>query len=103
MGVWWKASPTQAVTVVMNHDTQPGQTVATPIEGFFKPLAYALILLRLDGYPAVFYGDLYGTKGEHAEPPTCGGKLADLVLARKLYAYGVQEDYFNEANCVGWG
>jgi hypothetical protein len=30
----------------MNHDTQPGETVATPVEGLFKPLAYALILLR---------------------------------------------------------
>lgn len=105
--------------VVQNHDTQPGQTVETPIEGecnfdairlhiartaigimfmelttdpyltgFFKPLAHALILLRVDGYPAVFYGDLYGTKGEHPEPPSCGGQLADIVLARTLYSYG---------------
>jgi alpha-amylase len=51
--------PISAVTVVMNHDTQPGQTVATPIEGFFKPLAYSLILLRNTGYPCPFYGDLY--------------------------------------------
>ena len=66
----------------MNHDTQPGQTVETPVEGFFKPLAYSLILLRRDGYPGIFYGDLYGTKGEHATPPACGDKLADLILAR---------------------
>ena len=86
----------------MNHDTQPGQTVATPIEGFFKPLAYSLILLRQEGYPQLFYGDLYGMKGEHPEPPSCGGKLADLTLARKLYAYGDQEDYFDEQTCIGF-
>ena len=88
-------------TVVQNHDTQKGQTVATPVEGFFKPLAYSLILLRYDGYPCLFYGDLYGIKGEHEEPPSCGNKLADITLARKLYAYGEQDDYFNEANCIG--
>ncbi|KAF2202856.1 thermostable alpha-amylase [Delitschia confertaspora ATCC 74209] len=97
-----KEKPMNAVTVVMNHDTQPGQTVATPISGWFKPLAYALILLRTSGYPCVFYGDLYGMKGEHPEPPSCGNQLADLILARKLYNYGEQEDYFNEASCVGW-
>jgi len=98
-----QAKPDSAVTVVMNHDTQPGQTVATPIEGFFKPLAYALILLRNQGYPCVFYGDLYGIKGEHEEPPSCGGKLAHLILARKLFAYGEQDDYFDdEPTCLGF-
>jgi alpha-amylase len=79
--------------------------VETPVTDWFKPLAYALILLRDQGYPSVFYGDLYGTKGREgvkAESPSCGGKLADLMLARKLYAYGEQEDYFEEENCIGW-
>ena len=97
-----KEAPLSAVTVVMNHDTQPGQTVATPIEGFFKPLAYALILLRNSGYPCPFYGDLYGMKGEHPEEPSCGGKLADLILARKLYAYGDQEDYWDDPHTLGF-
>ncbi|KAI9877804.1 MAG: hypothetical protein M1823_007046 [Watsoniomyces obsoletus] len=98
-----QARPGSAVTVVMNHDTQPGQTVATPIEGFFKPLAYALILLRTEGYPCVFYGDLYGMKGKTPEDPSCGGKLANLVLARRLFAYGEQEDYFgDEPTCIGF-
>jgi len=96
------ARPESAVTVVMNHDTQPGQTVATPIEGFFKPIAYSLILLRQQGYPSIFYGDLYGMQGQHPEPPSCGGKLPHLVLARKLFAYGEQDDYFDEANCLGF-
>jgi alpha-amylase len=97
-----KAEPYNAVTLVMNHDTQPGQTVETPIEGFFKPLAYSLILLRQEGYPQLFYGDLYGMKGKHPEPVACGGKLPDLTLVRKLYAYGDQEDYFDEPNCIGF-
>ena len=74
----------------------------TSIEGFFKPLAYALILLRAEGYPQLFYGDLFGIKGEHAEGPSCGGKLPDLTLARHLYAYGEQQDHFDEQNCIGW-
>lgn len=80
-----QAKPINAVTLVMNHDTQPGQTLDVPIEAFFKPLAYSLILLRVDGYPCVFYGDLYGIKDESNSPPSCGGALPDLMLARKLY------------------
>jgi alpha-amylase len=94
--------PTDAVTVVTNHDTQPGQVMETKIEGFFKPLAYALILLRQEGYPCPFYGDLYGLSEPHETPASCGGKLADLILARKLFAYGAQEDYLDEANCIGF-
>lgn len=86
----------------MNHDTQPYQALEAPIEPFFKPLAYALILLRFDGYPCLFYGDMYGIKGEHPFPPSCGGALPNLALARKLYAYGEQADYFDYATCLGW-
>ncbi|KAF2143397.1 glycoside hydrolase family 13 protein [Aplosporella prunicola CBS 121167] len=117
------AEPVSAVTVVANHDTQPGQTVETPIADFFKPLAYALILLRPDGYPSVFYGDLYGllpgpdTPFDDVQAPACAGALPALVLARSLYAYGDCEDYFGplgegeeddgngnkaDANCIGW-
>jgi alpha-amylase len=88
---------------VTNHDTQPGQALEIPIEGFFKPLAYALILLRGEGYPCVFHGDLYGTQGpESGEPAACGGQLGDIVLARKQYAYGQQDDYFDYPTCIGW-
>ena len=52
--------PLLAVTVVDNHDTQPLQSLEAPVEKWFKPLAYALILLREAGYPCVFYPDLYG-------------------------------------------
>ncbi|KAK9378957.1 glycoside hydrolase superfamily [Kockiozyma suomiensis] len=97
-----QARPVAAVTLVMNHDTQPHQALEAPIEGFFKPLAYALILLRREGYPCVFWGDLEGILGEFAEEPSCGGQLPDIILARKLYAYGDQNDYFDFETCVGW-
>ena len=89
----------------MNNDTQPYQALEVPIEPFFKPLAYALILLRYDGYPCIFYGDLYGIdpKGDKQTfGPSCGGALSNLTLARKLYAYGLQKDYFDYATCIGW-
>lgn len=109
-----QAEPVNAVTVVANHDTQPGQTVETPVADFFKPLAYALILLRPDGYPCPFYGDLYGllpgpdTPFDEPAPPACSGKLPDLIKARQLFAYGACEDYFDgdggddAVTCVGW-
>ena len=37
-----------------------GQALCSWVQEWFKPLAYALILLRRDGYPCVFYGDYYG-------------------------------------------
>lgn len=103
--------PRQAVTLVANHDTQPGQTSYTPMNATLKSLFYAFILLRQEGYPCVFWGDLYGTKGPKAEPPAClvpdgkGGKrslLPDLVLARRLFAYGEQRNYFDAMSCIGW-
>ncbi|ESZ90427.1 glucan 1,4-alpha-maltohexaosidase [Sclerotinia borealis F-4128] len=97
-----QTSPVNSVTLVMNHDTQPYQALEAPIEPFFKPLAYALILLRSSGYPCIFYGDLYGIRGEHPFPPSCSGALPSLILARKLYAYGEQVDYFDYPTCIGW-
>ena len=94
--------PESAITFVANHDTQPGQTSEAPVAPWFKPLAYALILLRQEGHPCVFYGDLYGINGPEPHGPTCGRKLPHMILARKLYAYGKQRDYFFSANCIGW-
>ena len=62
-----KENPLLAVTFVDNHDSQPGQALASWVADWFKPLAYALILLRRDGYPCVFYGDYFGNEDpEHA-------------------------------------
>ena len=56
------AQPHLAVTLVDNHDTQPCQSLEAPVSAWFKPLAYTLILLREQGYPCVFYADMYGTE-----------------------------------------
>jgi len=104
------ARPDLAVTVVDNHDTQPLQALEAPVEKWFKPLAYALILLREGGYPCVFYPDLYGAhyvdKGsdgnEHEIFLDVCPHIEGLLEARKLYAYGLQRDYFDHANCIGW-
>jgi len=87
----------------MSHDTQKGQAVDHAIQPWFIPHAYALILLRPgEGYPCVFYGDLFGICPPHPRAPACGGKLARIVLARKLFAYGKQRDYFDNPDCIGW-
>ncbi len=105
-----KDAPTLAVTVVDNHDTQPLQALEAPVEEWFKGIAYALILLREQGYPCVFYPDLYGAhykdKGRDGnEYEIWLNKCEDLeklLLARKQFAYGNEHDYFDHPNCVGW-
>ena len=98
--------PMNAVTFVENHDTQPNQQLGPPVDEWFKPLAYALILFRRAGYPSVFYGDLYGISpgdgSKFQSGPQFGGQLADFVLARQLYAYGEEISYFDFRTCVGW-
>ncbi|BGP41093.1 hypothetical protein JCM10449v2_005062 [Rhodotorula kratochvilovae] len=92
--------PVDAVTLVCNHDTQPTQALEAPIAPWFAPLAYALILLRGEGYPCVFGGDLWGCRSEPAVDPI--NQLGDFVRARKWFAYGPTRDYWDHANCVGW-
>ena len=52
-GTVTQTNPMDAVTLVDNHDTQVGQSLEMWVNPQFKPLAYALILLRVDGYPCV--------------------------------------------------
>lgn len=94
-----KENPSKSVPFVDNHDTQPGQSLQSFVEKWFKIPAYALILLRDEGYPCVFYGDLYGIKHDNIEPVK---GLEDLITIRKEKAYGKQNDYFNNPNCIGW-
>ncbi|HLA53795.1 MAG TPA: alpha-amylase [Flavitalea sp.] len=105
-----KVNPGIAVTVVDNHDTQPLQSLEAPVEKWFKPLAYAIILLRDEGYPCIFYPDLYGAhyvgKGRDGNDHEIFLDKCDsierLLQARQQYAYGTQRDYFDHMNCVGW-
>lgn len=95
-----KHRPQLAVTFVDNHDTEPGQALFSWIQEWFKPLAYALILLRKDGLPCVFYGDYYGIPSQNINPME--EKLEDLIKARKYFAYGEQIDYLDDCNIIAW-
>ena len=80
---------------------QRGQALESTVEEWFKPAAYALILLRQDGLPCVFYGDYYGISGQYAQQDF--KEVLDRLLAiRKDLAYGEQNDYFDDPNCIGW-
>lgn len=106
-----KDQPALAVTLVDNHDSQPLQSLESVVEPWFKPLAYALILLRQEGYPCIFYADYYGAHykdtgndGEEYEIWLDSHQwLIDKFLeARQTYAYGPQYDYFDHPNTIGW-
>jgi len=104
------ADPAHAVTLVANHDTQPLQSLEAPVEPWFKPLAYALILLREQGVPCVFYPDLYGASyrdkgrdgGEYQIDMPAIPELEKLIAARQRFANGPQTDYFDDSHCVAF-
>jgi alpha-amylase len=106
-----KNLPLFAVTFVDNHDTQPLQALESLVENWFKPLAYALILLRSEGYPCIFYPDYYGA--HYKDRGRDGNEyeiwmdshqwiIDRLLFARKNFAYGPQYDYFDHPDIVGW-
>ena len=95
-----KNNPQNAITFVDNHDTQPGQALESYVMEWFKPLAYALILLRNEGIPCVFYGDYYGINVEGSNP--IKDKLELFLNIRKNYCYGNKKDYFDNENIIGW-
>jgi alpha-amylase len=111
-----KEQPVLAVTLVENHDTQPCQALESPVEDWFKPLAYAFILLRQEGYPNIFYADYYGaqyTSSDNRCSEATGGRatikmtahktLIDKFLAaRQTFAHGPQKDYLNHWDIIGW-
>lgn len=93
--------PKHAVTFVDNHDSQPNESLESFIDDWFKPIAYGLILLRKDGYPCIFYGDYFGILGEH--PHDDHQQIIDVLAKVRLrFAYGDQDDYFDEPTCIGW-
>ncbi|KAI0264421.1 glycoside hydrolase family 13 protein [Gloeopeniophorella convolvens] len=89
-----KTRPNDAVTF------QIGQSLESWVEASFKLQAYALILLRGEGHPCVFYGDLY-PNGECYNEATAQG-LRRLMHTRKNSAYGPLHDYFDLPTCIGF-
>lgn len=92
--------PSKAVTFVDNHDTEPGQSLESWIQPWFKPLAYAMIMFRKVGVPCIFYGDYYGISFKNIPPMK--NILDVFLLARKYLAYGDEIDYFDDPNIIGW-
>ena len=110
-GTLMQSNPAHAVTLVENHDTQSLQALESPVNDWFKPLAYAFILLRQEGYPNVFYADYYGAtytdKGKDGNYYTITMEshkimLDKLLTARRDYAYGKQISYLNDVDVIGW-
>lgn len=110
-GTLMKEAPLFAMTFVDNHDTQPLQALESIVDAWFKPLAYAIILLRREGYPCVFYPDYYGAhykdKGRDGNEyeiwmDSHKAILDRLLFARKHFAYGDQYDYFDHPDIIGW-
>jgi alpha-amylase len=102
-----KEQPAKAVTFVDNHDSQPCQSLESWVEPWFKPLAYALILLRRGGYPCVFIADYdeqppYRDKGREVTLYSHRFLLDRFLRARRDYGYGDQHDYFDHPNTIGW-
>ncbi len=101
--------PELAITFVDNHDTQPLQSLQSPVDFWFKPHAYAIILLRQQGIPCVFYPMLFEAKyidvkdGEEVYIELNKvASIEQMLLVRKELAYGEQRDYFDHPNTVGW-
>ncbi len=99
------------VTFVDNHDSQPLQALESTVEPWFKPLAYATILLRREGYPCVFSADYYGAEYEdrgrdgqlhRVSLPSHRWLIDKFIAARQAHGHGPQVDYLDHWNRVGW-
>jgi alpha-amylase len=95
--------PSKAVTFVECHDYEHGRDYDSHVREWIKPLAYAFILLRPQGYPVVFYPDLYGSapKDEHAGQPAGREYLELLLRLRQQFALG-EERFYGGGQQMGW-
>ena len=94
------SNPEKAVTFVDNHESQVGGILESYVEDWFKPLAYAVVLLRQQGYPCLYIGDYAGIPQIKVKSKKT--ILNKLLKLRKKYAYGNQHDYFDHSDVVGW-
>jgi alpha-amylase len=107
-GTLMAEQPALAVTYVENHDYEYGRGFNSHVEEWFKPLAYAFILLRDKGYPCIFFPDYYGSLDwvENGNlwhrAQKSGREYLDLLLKlRKQFALG-EERYYADRNVAGW-
>ncbi len=80
------------------------------MENWFRPIAYAIVLLSENAYPCVFYPDLFGAKyidknkdgeDEKVVMPKVD-ILPKLMKAREKFAYGEQINYLDHPSCIAW-
>ena len=81
--------PDHAITFVDNHDTQEGQSLESYIKPWFREIANALILLRHEGEPCVFYLDYQNPQ-------------IQKIMKLRSHMREVRYDMFDEHDCVGW-
>lgn len=104
-GTLLQSRPQSAITFVDNHDTQPTQALESFVDYWFKPHANAIILLRQQGIPCVFYTDYYGgsyTVGENTIELAPVPNLYKMLKIRQQFLEGEQNDYFDHPNVIGW-
>ena len=100
MGHFTEIIPCMPLRSLITHDSQPGQSLESFIEPWFKPIAYGVILLSDYGYPCVYYPDYYGYQNiEYEGHRDC---LECLMYARKEYAYGEMKKYLDDSRCIGF-
>ncbi len=103
-------APDLTVTFVENHDSDPAQGQGHWVDDWFKPLAYAAILLREGGLPCVYAGDYDGRPASddpddeaHGYPLTPHRDVIDkLIDARRRYGFGGQEDHLGDPTRIAW-
>lgn len=98
-------NPLLSITFVDNHDSQPLQSLESFVEEWFRPLGYAMILLREGGIPCVFYTDVYDANYEEDASKVelkAVASLPQMLKVRELLAYGLQREYLDHPNCIGW-
>ncbi|UMQ43400.1 alpha-amylase [Chryseobacterium sp. Y16C] len=108
-GSFLEKKPVFSVSFVENHDTQQLQALESSVQNWFKPIAYAIILLSEEAYPCVFYPDLFGAEytdmkdGEEINIVIPKVEiLPKLLKVRQYFAYGEQVNYFDHPNCIAW-
>ncbi len=95
-GTLTKDQPALSVSYVHSHDDQPAihhhDARNHNVEDWFISQAYAIILLRDEGYPIVFDADTL----RHPD------MIKRYMLLRNNCTYGYREDHFDHHNTVGW-
>lgn len=101
-GSLYRDNPSHATTFVDNHDSQPGQSLESSVETWFKPIAYGIILLSSYGYPCIFYADYYGYTDPEIGYDGDQEIIDKLLDLRKNNAYGETDKYLDDNRCIGF-